>query len=164
MPSLVEIGPVVKEKKMKMWKVYRQTDGRTDGQTDDERQVIRKAHLSFQLRWAKKTQTWNKCKSQFKQSYRNKNIRNKPLFLLHSSYKYIPACFYCIQQKTIYNYAVFDTLLHKLYSHSGNRVLFLQWIYIERQFKTFFSENNTHYLRSISAHIMIYYYKEHNSR
>ena len=30
-----------------------QTDGRTDRQTDDGRQVIRKAHLSFQLRWAK---------------------------------------------------------------------------------------------------------------
>ena len=29
MPSLVEIGKVVLEKKMKMWKVYRQTDGRT---------------------------------------------------------------------------------------------------------------------------------------
>ena len=29
-PSLVEIGPVVLEKKMKMWKVHRQTDGRTD--------------------------------------------------------------------------------------------------------------------------------------
>ena len=42
--SLAEIGPVVLEKKMKMWKVYRQTDGR----------VIRKAHLSFQLRWDKK--------------------------------------------------------------------------------------------------------------
>mgnify|MGYP003684357691 CR=1 FL=1 len=63
MPSLVEIGPVVLEKKMKMWKVYRrtdrqtdrQTDGQTDGQTDDGRQVIRKAHLSFQLRWAKKS-------------------------------------------------------------------------------------------------------------
>ena len=56
--SLVEIGTVVLEKKMKMWKVYRQTDGRTDGQTDrqtdDGRKVIRKAHLSFQLRWAKK--------------------------------------------------------------------------------------------------------------
>ena len=50
--NLVKIGPVVLEKKMKMWKVYRQTDGRTDGQTDDGRQVIRKAHLSFQLRWA----------------------------------------------------------------------------------------------------------------
>ena len=53
MPSLVEIGPVVLEKKMKMWKVYRLTDGQTDRQTDDGRQVIRKAHLSFQLRWAK---------------------------------------------------------------------------------------------------------------
>ena len=55
-PSLVEIGPVVPvvlEKKMKMWKVYRQTDGRTDRQIDAGRQVIRKAHLSFQLRWAK---------------------------------------------------------------------------------------------------------------
>ena len=29
------------------------TDRRTDRQTDDGRQVIRKAHLSFQLRWAK---------------------------------------------------------------------------------------------------------------
>ena len=29
-PSLVEIGSVVLEKKMKMWKVYIQTDGRTD--------------------------------------------------------------------------------------------------------------------------------------
>ena len=46
-PSLVEIGPVVLEKKRKMWKVYRQTD---NGQ-----QAIRKAHLSFQLRWAKKS-------------------------------------------------------------------------------------------------------------
>ena len=45
-PSLVEIGSVVLEKKMKMWKVYRQTDAGW--------QVIRKAHLSFQLRWAKK--------------------------------------------------------------------------------------------------------------
>ena len=54
MPSLVEISPVVLEKKMKMRKLYRQTDGRTDGrtdgQTDDGRQVIRKAHeLSAQV-------------------------------------------------------------------------------------------------------------------
>ena len=49
-PSLVEIGPVVLEKKMKMWKVYRQTETQTDDrQTDDRQQVIRKAHLSFQL-------------------------------------------------------------------------------------------------------------------
>ena len=31
-----------------------QTDRQMDGQTDDGRQVIRKAHLSFQLRWGKK--------------------------------------------------------------------------------------------------------------
>ena len=49
--SLVEIGPVVLEKMMKMWNVYRQTDG----QTDDGQKVIRKAHLNFQLRWAKKS-------------------------------------------------------------------------------------------------------------
>ena len=46
-PSLVAIGPVVLEKKMKIWKVYRQTDRWWQ-------QVIRKAYLSFQLRWAKK--------------------------------------------------------------------------------------------------------------
>ena len=40
MPSLVEIGPVVLEKKMKMKTVYRQTDGHTD----DGRQAIRKTH------------------------------------------------------------------------------------------------------------------------
>ena len=56
-PSLVEIGQVVLEKKMKMWKVYRQTDrqtdrrmdrrtdGRTDGQTTDDR-------WSEKLTWA----------------------------------------------------------------------------------------------------------------
>ena len=49
MPSLIEIGPVVLEKILKMWKVYRQMDG----QTDDRQNVIRIAHLSFQLRWAK---------------------------------------------------------------------------------------------------------------
>ena len=32
--SLIEIGPVVLEKKMKMGKVYRQTEGWTDGQRD----------------------------------------------------------------------------------------------------------------------------------
>ena len=30
----------------------------TDGQTDDGRQAIRKANLSFQLRWAKKSIAW----------------------------------------------------------------------------------------------------------
>ena len=38
----------------------RQTDGQTDRQTDDGRQVIRKAHLSFQLRWAKNSYIWSK--------------------------------------------------------------------------------------------------------
>ena len=53
-PSLVEIGPVVLEKKMKLWKVYRQTD---------RWQVIRKAHLCFQLKWAKKDfKNQRKCK------------------------------------------------------------------------------------------------------
>ena len=32
-PSLVEIGPVVLGKKLKMWKVYRRTDGQADRQT-----------------------------------------------------------------------------------------------------------------------------------
>ena len=45
-PSLIE---TVLEKKMKMCKVNRRTDGRTD----DRRQVVRKVHFSFQLRWAK---------------------------------------------------------------------------------------------------------------
>ena len=31
---LVEIGTVVLEKEMKMWNIYRQTDGRTDGQKE----------------------------------------------------------------------------------------------------------------------------------
>ena len=38
---------------------YGQTDRRTDGQTDDGRQVIRKAHLSFQLRWSKQLQPFH---------------------------------------------------------------------------------------------------------
>ena len=37
MPSLFEIGSMVLEKKMKMWNVYRQADGRTDRQTRDDR-------------------------------------------------------------------------------------------------------------------------------
>ena len=50
-PRLVEIDPVVQEKMNNVKSL--QTDGQTEGQTDDGRQVIRKAHLSFQLRWAK---------------------------------------------------------------------------------------------------------------
>ena len=41
---LVEIDVVVLKKKMKMWTLYRQTDGR---------QAIRKAHIIVLLRWAK---------------------------------------------------------------------------------------------------------------
>ena len=37
MPSLVEIGPAVLERKSKIGKVYRRTDRRTDRQTTDER-------------------------------------------------------------------------------------------------------------------------------
>ena len=39
MPSLVEIGPVVLEKKSKIGK-YRRTDRQTDRQTDDGRQAL----------------------------------------------------------------------------------------------------------------------------
>ena len=46
--NLVEIGQLV----LKMWKVYRWMDKGTDRQTE-EWQVIRKAHLSLQLRWVK---------------------------------------------------------------------------------------------------------------
>ena len=53
--NLVETGPVVLGKKMKMWNGYRQTDGQ---------QGIRKVHLSFQLRWAKnQTELYRKCES-----------------------------------------------------------------------------------------------------
>ena len=41
-PSLIQIGPVVVKKKMKMLNVYRQM---TDGQ-----EMIRKAHFSFNTR------------------------------------------------------------------------------------------------------------------
>ena len=51
-PGLVEIGPVVLEKKMKMWKVYRQTDRRTDGRTDG-----RTDRQTTDDRWSEKL-TW----------------------------------------------------------------------------------------------------------
>ena len=53
MLSLVEIGTVVLEKKMKMCKVFRQTNGQTERlfwQITDR--MIRKAHLSLRLRCA----------------------------------------------------------------------------------------------------------------
>ena len=43
MANLVEIGPVVLEKKKDEFVKSAQTDGETDGQTDDGRQVIRKS-------------------------------------------------------------------------------------------------------------------------
>ena len=46
----VEIGRVVLEKNMKMWKVYDKND---DNDNDDGNILIRKAHLSLRLRWAK---------------------------------------------------------------------------------------------------------------
>ena len=47
--SLVEIGPVVLEKKLKMWKVNRQMDRRTDRQTDEQTMDNRR---SEKLTWA----------------------------------------------------------------------------------------------------------------
>jgi hypothetical protein len=77
-PNLIRIGPVVLEKKVENVKVYIQTDG----QTDDGQRAIRKAHLSFQLRWAKNRillpwifpiQLWNTSyKSITKTRYMNK--------------------------------------------------------------------------------------------
>ena len=49
-PSLVEIDTVVLEKKMKMWKVYNNDNNNIDRQQTN---LIRKAHLSLRLRWAK---------------------------------------------------------------------------------------------------------------
>ena len=50
-PSLVEIGTVVLEKKLKMWKIYRWMDRRMDRQrtTGDQKSSL---ELSAQLRWA----------------------------------------------------------------------------------------------------------------
>ena len=50
--NFVEIGPVVFEKKMKLWKVY---DNANDDANYNEGQrtiLLRKAHLSLRLRWA----------------------------------------------------------------------------------------------------------------
>ena len=48
--SFIKIHRAVLEKKLKMWKF---TDGRTDGRTDDGRCAMTIAHLSLWLRWAK---------------------------------------------------------------------------------------------------------------
>ena len=51
-PTLVEIGPVVLEKKMKMWKVYDENYDNNENDDDDGQILIRKAHISLRLRWA----------------------------------------------------------------------------------------------------------------
>ena len=60
-------GSGEEDENVKRLQTDRQTDGRTDEQTDDGRQVIRKAHLSFQLRWAKNNLNWTRgMKAKFK--------------------------------------------------------------------------------------------------
>ena len=49
-PSLAELCLIVLDKKVKIWKNYRQTEE----QTDDGQQGINKAHFSYQFRWADK--------------------------------------------------------------------------------------------------------------
>ena len=69
LPSLVESGPVVLEKKMKMWKFTTTTTTTT---TDNGQILIRKAHLRLRLRWAKKPVQviiwWQKNNAQTKQA------------------------------------------------------------------------------------------------
>ena len=45
------------------WKCEKFTDRRTDRQTDNGQQVIRTAHLSFQLRWAKEEMFFRNIKN-----------------------------------------------------------------------------------------------------
>ena len=63
--SLVEIGQRFWRRSRKCEKL---TDGRTDRQMDDGRQVIRIAHLSFQLRWAKN------CSGSYKQNKQTNKV------------------------------------------------------------------------------------------
>ena len=52
--SLVKIGPVVLENKKKTWKVYdNEDDDDYDDDADNGQIVIRKAHFTHRLRWAK---------------------------------------------------------------------------------------------------------------
>ena len=93
--SLVAIGPVVSEENIKMWKLTTyETDGRTDGRTDDGRQVMAKAHMKWNARsklfyciiyrssiWSSRTLTKlklqsHKCFNEWKyqySKYKNKN-------------------------------------------------------------------------------------------
>jgi hypothetical protein len=68
-PSMVKNWPSGSGEEVENSKVYRRTDRRTDGWMDQQTIVdssIRIAHLSFQLRWAKKpmgqTEEWTKNK------------------------------------------------------------------------------------------------------
>ena len=56
-PSLVEIGPVVLEKKMKMWKVYNK-----DAKDNDDRQRTNFDQKAIWVRWAKKVEVLERAK------------------------------------------------------------------------------------------------------
>ena len=45
MPGLIEIGPVILEKKMKMWKVYDNANDITDNDNDDGQRTDQKSSL-----------------------------------------------------------------------------------------------------------------------
>ena len=67
-PNLVQIGPVVLEKKIKLWKVYEQKDRLIDGQTDDGRSEKLTWAFSFLLLQNNLTnfnQIWHKACAKF---------------------------------------------------------------------------------------------------
>ena len=93
-------GSGEEDENVKSLQTERQTDGQTDGQmdgrTDDGQQVIRKAHLSFQLRWAKKG---SKCcqrissLSLFKQVGKTRDLLQQTILKIFKSvpfYYYLP--------------------------------------------------------------------------
>ena len=63
------------------WLSEKITDWQTDGHTDDGRQVIRKAHLSFQLRWAKNFKTITVLR--FDVTYNYFKIKSMPITTLN---------------------------------------------------------------------------------
>ena len=82
-PSLVEIGPVVLEKKSKIGKVYRRTDRQTDRQTTDERR-------SEKLTWAFSSGDLKRCWQTKRQTecYILKIYRLLPLVLMYLGTKF----------------------------------------------------------------------------
>ena len=91
------------EKKIKMWKIYK----KTDGQVDDEKQAIRKAHLSFQLRLVNKKQPdlWNSItKSIFKKNPYSK-LRGRIWFLAFASYSEVSKLESRSRQKLVFQTA-----------------------------------------------------------